>query len=97
MDNTDNKDSGTLLTTDRRTFLGAVGVLASNVPLPTLGSAKQDTDHWQQPRRCVFQQMPYVSFDGVGESYDVPTGNQSTREYLDSISREEYLRRHWFI
>jgi len=81
----------------RRDFLKGVGVLTTGAPLQLLGSTSQEPDNWQQPRRCVFQQMPYVSFDGTGESYSAPAGNKSTREYLDSISREEYLRRHWFI
>jgi hypothetical protein len=49
------------------------------------------------PKRAVYNQQSYVSFDGTGEPYEHPGNNKSTRDYINSLGREEYLRRHWFI
>ncbi len=84
---------------DRRQFLVGSGLLAATAPLSVLG--EQDFTEvacWSTPQAAVFNQMPYTSFDGTGEQYKAPRvsgASKSTRDYVDSISHEEYLRRHW--
>lgn len=88
---------------DRREFLTRAGVLAGACVLATLpsrsavarrsGTPARST---RTPQRAVFREMPYFSLDGTGQTYDRPAGNRSTRNYVDRIGEEEYLRRHWF-
>ena len=86
---------------DRRHFLVCSGLLATTAPLSVLGEEDfNEMACWSTPQAATFQQMPYISFDGTGEQYMAPRvsgANKSTRHYVDSISDEEYLRRHWFI
>lgn len=86
------------LTLDRRGFLAGIGVAFASAPLTAMATGQAGTTTADMPaQRAVFNQMSYVSFDGTGEHYDPPQGNRSTRDYINSLSREEYLRRHWLI
>ncbi len=84
---------------DRRQFLVGSGLLAVTAPLSVLGAEDfTEVACWSSPQAAVFNQMPYTSFDGTGEQYMAPRASgasKSTRDYVDSISHEEYLRRHW--
>lgn len=85
---------------DRRGFLTGVSVALGALPLQALAvtessiAAKATTKG--QPRRAIHQQLAYFDHDGVGEIYDAPVGNQTTRDYVNSLTQEEFLRRHWF-
>jgi len=82
---------------DRRGFL--IGVIVAFSGLPLQMQAASETPviiEKGQPKRALFQQLPYFDFEGSGENYSPPQGNQATRDYLASISHEEFLRRHWF-
>lgn len=86
------------VTLDRRGFLAGIGVAFSSAPLSVLAGTADLTAHGKaMPKRAVYNQQSYISFDGTGEAYEHPGGNKSTRDYINSLSREEYLRRHWFI
>jgi len=96
------RDTDTItLTLDRRGFLSAGGALAgtgvafASAPLTGVLAAMDKSPAACTPLRAVYQGMAYVSFDGTGALYDAPTGNRSTRDYVNSLTREEYLRRHW--
>ena len=86
---------------DRRHFLICSGLLAATAPLNVLGEVDfTEVAYWSSSQAAVFNQMPYTSFDGTGEQYMAPRvsgASKSTRDYVDSISHEEYLRRYWFI
>lgn len=90
---------------DRRGFLTAVGVALGTVPLQTLAATAAVTaDAAQQHKgsaggsgqRAIHQELAYIDHDGLGRPYDAPRGNQSTRDYVNSLTPEEFLRRHWF-
>ncbi len=92
-----NKPVGNInIQTDRRGFLAGIGISITGVPLQAMSMPRDIavTGH-AKPRPCVFNQMPYISFDGTGSSYDNTGLNCSTRDYVNSMSREEFLRRHW--
>ena len=83
---------------DRRGFLAGIGVAFGSVPVSALaGTAVDVAQGGSVPQRAVSDQLPYVSFDGTGRPFDATRNNSSTRDYVNSLSREEYLRRHWFI
>ncbi len=86
---------------DRRHFLIGSGLVVAMAPVTFPGTENvTDLTTWNTPQAAVFHQMPYFSFDGTGEQYLAPKqsgASKSTRHYVDSISHEEYLRRHWFI
>lgn len=88
--------SDNILQVDRRGFLTGVSVALSGLPLQSFGAAADKTPERGQPQRALFQQQPYFNFEGSGESYAAPQGNQATRDYVTSLSHEEFLRRHWF-
>lgn len=85
---------------DRRGFLTGVSVALGGLPLQALAvtdaapAAKSSVKG--QSRRAIHQQLAYFDQDGVGEAWDAPRGNQSTRDYVNSLTQEEFLRRHWF-
>ncbi len=88
---------------DRRGFITGVGVgvALGGLPLPALANtpaaaAQGAAAAARQPRRAIHQELAYIDYDGVGESYEAPRGNQSTRDYVNSLTQEEFLRRHWF-
>lgn len=91
-------DGKITVTLDRRGFLAGIGVVFSSVPVAALsGSGDAAVSGTGVPQRAVIDQMPYVSFDGTGRPFDATRSNNSTRDYVNSLSREEYLRRHCFI
>lgn len=84
---------------DRRGFLTGVSAALGALPLqafatPEAATAKVTTKG--QRRRAIHQELAYIDHDGVGEVYDAPLGNQATRDYVASLTQEEFLRRHWF-
>ena len=85
---------------NRRGFLTGVSVALGGLPLQALAAcdataaAKFSVN--AQPRRAIHQQLAYFDHDGVGEAWNAPRGNQSTRDYVNSLTQEEFLRRHWF-
>jgi hypothetical protein len=88
---------------DRRRFLAGAGCVAGAAVLTRraswqalTGRAPRSAGVSPAPRRAVFREMPYFSFDGTGEAYAQPAGNRGTRNYLDRIGAEEFLHRHWF-
>jgi hypothetical protein len=85
---------------DRRGFLTGVSVALGGLPLQALattGSAVAERAAPKgQARRAIHQQLAYIDYRGVGEAYDAPRGNQSTRDYVASLTQEEFLRKHWF-
>jgi len=81
---------------DRRGFITGFGLAVTGLPLQGLAYGNGPGPVRGQPRRAVFQQQAYFDFDGVGERYEAPRGNQATRDYVDSISELTFLRRHWF-
>jgi hypothetical protein len=88
---------------DRRRFLAGAGCLVGAGVLATraswqalTGRVRRSAGTLPTPRRAVFREMPYFSFDGTGEVYEQPAGNRGTRDYVDRIGAEEFLRRHWF-
>lgn len=94
-----------VLQLDRRGFISGLGagVALGGLPLPALANTPTATAHSAaaavgagQPRRAIHQELAYIDYDGVGEAYDAPRGNQSTRDYVNSLTQEEFLRRHWF-
>ena len=86
---------------DRRSFLVGTGILAGSAPFSVMSEKTSTvTANWAPPQQAVFNEMPYINFDGTGKQHHVPRvsgANKNTRDYVDSISHEEYLRRHWFI
>ncbi len=85
------------LALDRRGFLTSIGVAFATAPLTVMATCNVAGTVETPAHRAVYNQMPYISFDGTGEHYESPQGNRSTRDYVNSLSREEYLRRHWLI
>jgi hypothetical protein len=90
---------GTLPSLDRRDFLAGASALAGLKLLSTSAYGGQSVHTIvgtvgtrPAPQRAVFQQMPYFSFDGTGEAYERPAASAATREYLNGLGREEYLR-----
>lgn len=85
---------------DRRGFLAGVGATLGGLPLQALAAAAPAAGiagaPRGQPRRAIHQDLAYIDHDGVGTEYDAPRGNQSTRDYVASLTQEEFLRRHWF-
>lgn len=85
---------------DRRGFLTGVTVALGGLPLQALAAtdtaAAAKATSKGKPRRAIHQQLAYIDHDGVGEVWDAPRGNQSTRDYVNSLTQEEFLRRHWF-
>ncbi|KAF0188282.1 MAG: hypothetical protein FD165_2856 [Gammaproteobacteria bacterium] len=83
----------------RRSFLKGLGV-ATALPVAPVVTAHEvkdaATDPAQVPQGAVFQQQAYFAFDGTAERYTPPAGNKSTQDYRASLSKEEFLRRHWF-
>ena len=90
--------NGTAL--DRRGFLTGVSVTLAGLPLQTVAAAPDPKANgpfpYAPPQRAVYQGLAYLDHDGVGEAWDKPAGNQATRDYVNSISQETFLRRHWF-
>jgi len=84
---------------DRRQFLVRSGLLVATAPLSIPGEENfTEVAWWSSPQAAVFNQMPYTSFDGTSEQYMAPRVSgaiKNTRDYVDSISHEEYMRRHW--
>jgi hypothetical protein len=81
----------------RRQFLQAGAAAGSTLLLPTLQAAGSG---WPLSSagaglRAVHQQQPYVDHSGTGESYWPAPANRSTVAYLNGLSEEEFLRRHW--
>lgn len=90
--------SSNSLMLNRRQWLAGAGTLASGLPFRVLGTTDEETTAQLQPaQRSVHAGMAYVSFDGTGTPWQAPAGNNRTRDYVNSLSREEYLRRHWQI
>jgi hypothetical protein len=85
---------------DRRGFLTGVSVTLGALPLQALAArdsaAAVSASTKGKPRRAIHQQLAYIDHDGVGEVWDAPSGNQSTRDYVNSLTQEAFLRRHWF-
>lgn len=81
---------------DRRGFLTGFGLAVTSLPLQGLAYSNGSVPVRGQPQRAVFQQQAYFDFDGVGERYEAPLGNQATRDYVASLGEETFLRRHWF-
>lgn len=86
---------------NRRSFLAGAGILAGSAPFSLLsGTNSTMTANWSTPQQAVFNEMSYINFEGTGKQHHVPRisgANKKTRDYVESISHEEYLRRHWFI
>lgn len=80
----------------RRQFLQG-GVAAGSVLLPALNEAGQVwlSSAAGQGLRAVHLQQTYIDHSGTGESYRPAPANRSTVEYLNGLSEEEFLRRHW--
>lgn len=88
---------------DRRGFLTGFSLVLTGLPLQALagsraapGKVQESVKEKGQGSRALFQQMPYYNFEGSGESFDPSRSNSSTRNYVNSLSREEYLRRHLY-
>ena len=84
---------------DRRRFLVGTGCLVGVLAPRAFRQALADRPARSagiSPRRAVFRELSYFSFDGTGETYEQPAGNRGTRSYVDRIGEEEFLRRHWF-
>ena len=85
---------------DRRGFLAGVTASLGSLPLQSLAAASGDKGPTQRgqlsPHRAVYQGLAYIDHDGLGDTWDKPPGNQATRDYINSISQETFLRRHWF-
>ena len=81
----------------RRQFLQAGAVAGSTLLLPTLHAAgPRRPPYYAGPGlRAVHQQQPYVDHSGTGERYWPAPVNRSTVDYLNGLSEEEFLRRHW--
>lgn len=82
------------ITIDRRGFLTSVTVAFTAAPLAGFCASASSSE--LMPKRAIYQQQAYISLDGSGETYDKPTGNRSTRDYVNSLGREDFLRRHWY-
>jgi hypothetical protein len=95
---TDMQVSG--LELDRRGFLTGVSVALGALPLQALAAGDSSVAALAtvkgKPRRAIHQQLAYIDHDGIGEVWDAPRGNQSTRDYVNSLTQEAFLRRHWF-
>lgn len=92
---------------DRRGFLTGVGVALGTLPLQTFAAAdtgaalasaaaQRTAAARGTGQRAIHQDLAYIDHDGLGRPYDAPRGNQSTRDYINSLTQEEFLRRHWF-
>lgn len=95
-----HKQAFTGMALDRRGFLAGMSVTLGNLPLQTLadepGTRPVLPSRQVPPQRAVYQGLAYIDHDGLGQPWDKPPGNQATRDYVNSISREDFLRRHWF-
>jgi len=90
--------SNSTLILNRRQWLASAGTLASGLPFRVLGTTDVETTAQLLPaQRSVHDGMAYVSFDGTGTPWQAPLDSNRTRDYVNSLSREEYLRRHWQI
>jgi hypothetical protein len=89
-----------VLAMDRRGFLAGVGVALSGLPVQALAAAPAEAAAHQMPkgtpRRAIHQDLAYIDSDGIGAAYDAPHGNQATRDYVNSLTQEQFLSRHWF-
>ena len=81
---------------NRRGFIAGTGVILFGLSLSDRRNIVPRPPKIRTLQRAVFQQVPYFDFTGHGETYTPPHGNQATRGYLAGLSREEFLRRHWF-
>jgi hypothetical protein len=87
---------------DRRGFITGIGAVLGSLPLQTLAATPADPLRNSaalgtgQPRRAIHQELAYLDHEGVGHVYDAPRGNQATRDYVNSLTQEQFLRRHWF-
>src|SRR5690606_1778478 len=86
------EDAG--MSVKRRDFLAGVGVAVGSVPLSSVAAAAPHTGAAAKadaaPQRAIHQDQPYVSNDGTGVAWDAPRGNQSTRDYLNTLTQEEF-------
>jgi len=80
----------------RRLFLQGTlgaGMLGKSV-LSTASTGK--TNRYASPVRAVYQDMPYVDFNGQG-GYRPPKGNAATRQALKSLSlKDRQILQHWY-
>jgi hypothetical protein len=81
---------------DRRGFLTGFGLAVTGLPLQCFAMDNCVVRKPGQAQRAIFQQQAYFDFDGVGDRYEAPLGNQATRDYVASLNEESFLRRHWF-
>lgn len=86
---------------DRRGFLVGISATLGAVPLSGVVAAAPVTNAGSvvagtPARRAIHQELAYLDQDGVGVVYDAPRGNQATRDYVNRLTQEEFLRRHWF-
>lgn len=85
------------LQVDRRGFLTGVSVVLTGLPLQSFATVPLQAAAQQgMATRALHQQMPYFSFESGAESYLKPVKATATRDYVASLSEEEFLRRHWF-
>ena len=45
----------------------------------------------------IFQDRAHFKTNDALESYQKPFVSHSTKQYLDKIDQEEFLKRHWFV
>lgn len=87
----------------RRRLIQGVSLALGSLPLQATAdlalpqqAALPSTSGKLPPRRAIYQGLVYFDRDGTGEAWDQPAGKHATRAYINSISQETFLRRHWF-
>ena len=86
----------------RRHFLGGSATLIGGLSLPLSGfgmSPVAALDSAPLPRQrmaAVFQDMAYAAAEIPADSYQPPRANRATVDYVNQLSEEEFLRRHYF-
>lgn len=80
----------------RRDFLFGLGVSITGIPWSLQSWSTPAPLQDALPQRAIYQQMSYFNFDSAGETFTQPSYNHSTKEYINSISHETFLSRHWF-
>lgn len=74
----------------------AGGVLLAPV-VKLYASASNQLSKLKQKRVFIFQDRAHFDVEGKVEEYQAPTSMVSTKQYLDTVDQEEFLKRHWFV
>ncbi len=83
---------------NRRQFLTGVSAAVVVAPMPAMALTGSTATFSPvcYAARAVHQQQSFIDLSGHADRYTAPLGNHSTRAYLATVGKEEFLRRHWF-